>query len=129
MAELLDCGHEESRHGPYTVGYGTDDTGRRACYGCCANEARQYLRDRGILTAYLSEDRKQITGWPGFPLLRVTRATEERRPIVAGRYVGPGVSLWRVGATDPSTGHEYSGRGPVPVMYITMGPIKGARCN
>lgn len=38
------------------TGYATDGKGRRVCYPCCADVDRQYMRDNGKITLYLTCD-------------------------------------------------------------------------
>jgi len=62
---VLYCGHKESERGSITVGYGVDKDGKAHCYACCLKEDLRFMRRVGRCTAYLSEDSRKITTWPG----------------------------------------------------------------
>ena len=51
---VLDCGHEESEHKPFTTGYGRNAEGKTFCYDCCAEQDKQYMRDNGKIMLYLT---------------------------------------------------------------------------
>jgi len=62
---VLHCGHPVSEHSPITTGYGVDKDGNKFCYACCFKEDLKSMRRLGRCMAYLSEDGKKITTWPG----------------------------------------------------------------
>ena len=68
MTDKLDCGHEPSKHGEHTTGYGSMD-GKTYCYECCADFDRQAMIEDGHLTLYVSYDHGRcvaaVTNWPG----------------------------------------------------------------
>lgn len=81
MSDILDCGHNPSKHGAFTTGYSTDLEGKRHCYDCCAKNGRESMvRDghsRGLPLYWSGGD--EVTDWPGhlrfklYPWRRVSR--------------------------------------------------------
>jgi hypothetical protein len=39
----------------FTAGYATNDQGEKICYECCAELDKQYMRDHGKITLYLTD--------------------------------------------------------------------------
>ena len=110
----LDCGHDESPHSDFTRGYGTDTDGRKHCYACCQRQDQESMQRDGRITAYLSGDGTQITGWPGFVLATVTAEWETS----AGGFCWR-TQITRVRARD-GQGQAWYGRGPGRGMYVQL---------
>lgn len=86
-ATVLDCGHAPSLHAAFTTGWGSDASGRRYCYDCCAERTRADMIKTGRATLYLVIDSVtndtasqtitrgwRVQDWPGhlrFPALYV----------------------------------------------------------
>jgi hypothetical protein len=93
----LDCGHEPSKHGPHTTGYGVTADGKKHCYACCAAQDRAAMIRDGVATLYLvtrdvpasygSGVSRQhfVTNWPGSLRFRTIGA-----PVKAPRGGGFG---------------------------------------
>ena len=118
---LLDCGHPESVHSPITSGWGTDADGKRYCYDCCTAKDFAYMAEHGRISAYLSEDGKRVTNWPGRTLMHVTRETASS----AGGFATH-TTISRVWARAVD-GAWWYGRGPGRGMYIRMHRSKAKR--
>ena len=60
---------ETLKTGTGGVGYARDpETRRKTCYLCCAEVDRQYMRDHGKVTLYLTGSREEgfkVSNWPG----------------------------------------------------------------
>ena len=69
--KLLDCGHEESAHSDITVGYGTDDNGKKYCYDCCLRMDLDTLAKTGKIYSYLNSNGSKVTTWPGLKIADV----------------------------------------------------------
>lgn len=41
------------------------ETGDKTCYACCADVDREYMREHGKITLYLSDNDTRLTNWPG----------------------------------------------------------------
>ena len=108
------CGHEVIPGG-ISTGYGQTREGYTLCLKCCGeDEAAMLPFAPDPYVAYLASDNRTITGWPGNPLMRVTRMTESRR----ARKV-------YVQAVDPS-GVAWFGTGPRESgTYVTLRRYKG----
>lgn len=51
----------------FTTGYGLDSNNNKICYACCADQDRDYMRQHGRKTLYLTKDDKgkyKVTNWP-----------------------------------------------------------------
>jgi len=86
---ICDCGHTAVSSGIGT-GYGTDEEGKTYCYACCAENDKQWMREHGKITLYLSD--KGITNWPGsliFPIKRLKKS----KHMVFGRST-PREDVW-----------------------------------
>ena len=119
MSELLECGHPESAHSESTRGYGKDADGRTYCYDCCQQRDQEYMQREGRVTAYLSGDGTQITGWPGFVLATVTAEWETS----AGGFCRQ-TQITRVRARD-GQGQAWYGRGLGRGMCVQLRRAKG----
>lgn len=99
MSALLECGHPPSEHGAHTTGYGTDNTGARHCWECCAAHDLAAMRERGKVTLYLSQEwaamqsnvgpdrvrHHYVSNWPG--TLKMRAYVRKGRHNIAGtRY-------------------------------------------
>lgn len=98
--EILDCGHAESPHSDHTRGYSTDSNGKRSCYNCSAEIQRQFMRDDGRATLYLTKNLNfdparlsspyapthYIGDWPGGIKLPVWHVKKGRHNITRVRY-------------------------------------------
>lgn len=114
VGAVLDCGHLESPHSESTRGYGRDIHNRTLCLACCEALDRKCMDETGKLSAYLSEDGKTITGWPGWVLLNVVREWKTN----AGGFAWQ-TQVTRVWARD-SAGNRWYGRGPGRGMYMRL---------
>lgn len=85
-AQLLDCGHAESKHSEITTGYGTDAQGKKHCYECCAERDKQTMRKTGRYTLYLDTKTRTVSNWPGSLKLAVYHLSEGRHNIARTRY-------------------------------------------
>lgn len=136
--QLVDCGHyaqpnfflvpdwEKYADTPGkgvtgTPGYGTDpETGKKSCFDCCHKADVELMRTADRFTAYLSDDHKRITNWPGGKLGTVTEYTESR-----GRWSQHGiVHRCYVRVTDVH-GNKWYGTGPVENgTYVSLRRVK-----
>jgi hypothetical protein len=116
---ILDCGHPESSHGNVTRGYGITADGKKHCYACCEARDKDTLKAETSFFAYLSSDKKQITGWPGWMLMRVT-STHKR---LLGFSRDSQNYCYHIRATDVH-GHKWYGTSPGPGMYARMRKVK-----
>jgi hypothetical protein len=82
--DLLECGHKESPHGPYTRGYGVDKDGNRHCYECCAERDRADMIATGRATMYLTDG--YVTNWPGSLKYRTGPIRTGRHNMAGKRY-------------------------------------------
>lgn len=114
MSEILDCGHPPSEHGEHTTGYGYDRQDRRYCYECCSALTRAEMVKSGIVDGYVDVPARQITSWPGRPLLTITRLRMQPRAF-GTRWT----ELAHVWAKD-DRGAEWYGKGGGDGMCITM---------
>jgi len=80
-------------HLPFTAGYGLGDGGNKVCYGCCAEEDKQYMRDHGKTCLYLLREYKpgsgyvyKITNWPGSLAFHDVHVKVGRHNIARVRY-------------------------------------------
>jgi hypothetical protein len=120
--DLLDCGHPESEHSECTRGFGTDREGRRHCYDCCQKQDLQTIAESKPgeqFFAYLGEEGRSVTNWPGRPLMRVVGRFKRSWPGAFG-YHGPnGLIVDWVRAMDEQ-GRIWSGMAP----YGTGGYVR-----
>lgn len=110
--ETLECGHEPSPHSAHTAGYGTDESGARSCYACCAASLRADMVATGRATLYLTRDKEAgltalgspkpsgyvLTDWPG-ELRFATGPVRKGRHNIAGtrydtQFRGPDGAAW-----------------------------------
>lgn len=118
MSDLLECGHAESPHSDITRGYGTAEDGKRHCYDCCTAMDLASMKETGKIVAYISDDGKTITNWPGRTLAYVTRLWETRHNI-GGKIT----HVWARAAD----GTWWHGKGPGKGMYIRLHRSKSKR--
>ena len=70
---VLDCGHKPSPHSEHTTGTGHTTDGREVCWNCSNSlEAAEFSKAQHYC-AYLSDDGKTITTWPGGVLAQVAQ--------------------------------------------------------
>jgi len=64
------------------TGYGIDNNDNKICYACCAEQDKQYMRDNGRNTLYLTKgDNKYkyvVTNWPGSLILPVIASSNSK---------------------------------------------------
>lgn len=113
----LDCGHEPTKtDSEFTNGIARDADGKTYCYDC-ASEPDIAAVERGeAVWAYVSSDGKQITTWPGTPLMRVTYNGTARTGFYNSK-----ISYIRAVAPN---GREYYGKNGGNGMHIRMKPRK-----
>ena len=98
--EVLECGHSLSPHESFTTGYGTgygtDGTGARYCYSCCAENDKAYMQESGKITLYLTE--RGVVNWPGSLVFPVRHKRTGRHNIAQERtdvwFIGPDGFVW-----------------------------------
>ncbi len=121
MAEkLLDCGHVASEHGPHTTGTARTPDGRTICYDCAHAVELADVQARRRICAYVAEDGRTITTWPGRPLMRVTGMAPCR--LTRRSYTHSPESYQSYWARDTFGGNWY-GRGSAGVL-IRMRPVQ-----
>jgi len=72
-----------------STGYGTNHlTGEKLCYECCAEQDKQFMKDNGEMTLYLSIEGTQakVTNWPGTLSIPCTSYKIGRHNIAGKRY-------------------------------------------
>lgn len=83
---ILGCGHVPSPCESFTTGYGTDESGARHCYACCAEHDRARMIESGRATLYLTrpnastdpEPTWKVSNWPdslSFPARNVCKGS------------------------------------------------------
>lgn len=98
--EILECGHPESPHEPFTRGYGKDENGNRYCYECCAEQDRRHMIEAGVITLYLTTTTApaEAINWPGSLRFLVRHVRHGCHNIARTRYDvwfdGPDGHLW-----------------------------------
>ena len=101
-----------------TTGYGTTADGRRLCFDCCnAAEAAEFAAAE-TYCAYMSEDVKRVTTWPGGTLARVTYSRKHRG--------GFGGEYFTADAVAPD-GSRWYGRGGGPGCWLRLRRRKVSR--
>lgn len=118
MSEILECGHEESPHSPFTSGYGRDDQGNRHCYACCHARDLAHMAEHGAIVGYLSSNGTTVTNWPGDLLAQVTHSWQTsaggfaRRTMITRLYARAADGSW------------WAGRGPGRGMYMRLKKLR-----
>ena len=99
MTEVLDCGHEPSKHHEFTTGHGTMPDGSKHCYACIASIDKASMIEHGHskhLPLYLSN--REVTNWPGSLRFKVYFQKEGRHNIAGRRldvyFTGPEGARW-----------------------------------
>ena len=106
---ILSCGHEPSPHSEFTTGYGVNENSETFCYSCCAENDREYMKEHGKITLYLTINREivcnvgrkwfdgKVGNWPdslSFPC----RVKQGNHNIAGTRYDvwfnGPNGRVW-----------------------------------
>ena len=113
--EILDCGHASKPEG-IAAGYARTEDGKKICYDCASKPDIEAVERGEEVFAYVSSDGKQITTWPGNPLMRVTYNGTAR----TGFY---GSTIHYIRAVAPN-GREYYGKNGGNGMWIKMKPRK-----
>lgn len=70
-------------------GYGVDTNGNKVCYPCCAEQDKQYMRDHGRITLYLTMDgqgKYKVTNWPGSVIFSASCVKRSSHNIARYRY-------------------------------------------
>ena len=64
--EILDCGHEPSKHSQFMTGYGVQN-GKKYCYECCAKNELKAMQEDGRATLYLVKTvgEYEVSNWTG----------------------------------------------------------------
>jgi hypothetical protein len=103
--------------GQFSSPYGIDRAGGLHCLDCCHLRDVQKLKDRGkAFFAYLSQDGRTITNWPGGELGRAHSVGHSR----AGWH---GATIYRFHVRDVH-GEWWQGRGAGPGMCCTLRAMK-----
>jgi len=84
---MLDCGHNPSPHSEISTGIAHSLDGRRLCYDCAfQEEVRQYKQENRMI-AYLSDDGRRITNWPGYTISAQVFILNESRDNFGGERI------------------------------------------
>lgn len=72
--------------GAISTGYGTNEKDEIVCYSCCAEIDKQWMRDKGKITLYLTGQAgaREVTNWPG--TLRFPARGYKQSPHNIARY-------------------------------------------
>lgn len=115
--ETLDCGHAPTvTDSKLTNGIARDADGKTFCYDCASKPDIEAVERGEEVFAYISCDGKQVTTWPGNPLMRVTYNGTAR----TGFYDS---TIHYIRAVAPN-GREYYGKNGGNGMWIKMKPRK-----
>jgi len=68
----------EIKENSISAGYGIDPLGNKKCYACCAEEDKQYMRNNGRNTLYLTVRKDVVTNWPGSLKLPVIASSNSK---------------------------------------------------
>jgi len=99
--------------GSCTTGYARDNRRRKVCYACCLKTDMAYMHKHGVISAYVGENKNEITNWPGGVLLRVTYSATRSHNLWACRQL---LHVWAV----DDKGRRWYGKGAGPGICITM---------
>lgn len=105
-------------------GYAIRKNGERICYPCSDAGERATFATSDVFIAYVSDDGKSITTWPGGFLARVTYVSRTSGGF--GSLPGRRGSVYAVGAIAPD-GSEWYGRNAGAGMAIRLRRKKSRR--
>ena len=86
--KCAECKKEIVKPPNCSTGYGTNKSGKKICYTCCAVIDKEQMRHDGKIVLYLVKhnDKYEITNWPGSLVIPVSYMRIGRHNIAGKRY-------------------------------------------
>jgi hypothetical protein len=107
------CHEEKEVQTTLGIRYGFDDSGKKICYACCGEVDKEWMRENGRITLYLTIAEKKrfktVSNWPGTLLIPVESSSEGNHNIAGRRmdvwFLFEGTVWWGVNIGDSQLLH------------------------